>query len=162
MNSETLLAMISCFAIIAAASMAALAYRMNEKLTTYGRMWADICDDQNDLLKRLNKEWTELYSKLLEIKLDDFYNGGTKMKVRYNVTPERLNEMAKVVSDALDGWSIDYMGAPTFSYQVGDFEITKDGALIFSGRTDTEMVEAVLEALEQAGFKFKVGKDDDH
>ena len=77
------------------------------------------------------------------------------MEVKYNVSGERRKEMVKAVSEALDGWSIEYLGAPTFSYQVGDFEITKDGTLVFSDRTDSKMVEDVLEALEQAGFEFE-------
>ena len=75
------------------------------------------------------------------------------MEVKYNVSGERRKEMVNVVSEALGGWSKQYLGAPSFSYQVGDFEITKDGTLIFADRTDTEMVEQVLDALEQAGFE---------
>ena len=75
------------------------------------------------------------------------------MEVRYNVSSDRRKEMVKVVSEALEGWEIKYLGAPSFSYQVGDFEITKDGTLIFDDRTDTEMVEQVLESLAKAGFE---------
>ncbi len=75
------------------------------------------------------------------------------MEVKYNVSGERRKEMVSVVSEALGGWSKQYLGAPSFSYQVGDFEITKDGTLIFADRTDTEMVEQVLEALAKAGFE---------
>ena len=75
------------------------------------------------------------------------------MEVRYNVSGERRKEMVSVISEALGGWSKQYLGAPSFSYQVGDFEITKDGTLIFADRTDTEMVEQVLDALEKAGFE---------
>ena len=77
------------------------------------------------------------------------------MEVKYNVSGARRKEMVKAVSKALDGWSTEYLGAPTFSYQVGDFEITKDGTLVFSDRTDSKMVEDVLEALERAGFEFE-------
>ena len=75
------------------------------------------------------------------------------MEVKYNVSGERRKEMVSVVSEALGGWSKEYLGAPSFSYQVGDFEITKNGTLIFADRTDTEMVEQVLEALAKAGFE---------
>ena len=81
------------------------------------------------------------------------------MEVRYNVSGERRKEMVKVVSEALEGWEIKYLGAPSFSYQVGDFEITKDGTLIFADRTDSKMVEDVLEALEQAGFPCESHED---
>lgn len=75
------------------------------------------------------------------------------MEVRYNVSGDRRKEMVKVVSEALEGWEIKYLGAPSFSYQVGDFEITKNGTLIFADLTDTEMVEQVLESLAKAGFE---------
>ena len=75
------------------------------------------------------------------------------MEVKYNVSGERRKEMVKAVSEALDGWSMEYLGEPTFSYQVVDFEITNDGTLVFSDRTDSKMVEDVLEALEQRGFE---------
>lgn len=81
------------------------------------------------------------------------------MEVKYNVSGNRRKEMVKVVSEALEGWEIKYLGAPSFSYQVGDFEITKDGTLIFADRTDSKMVEDVLEALEQAGFPCEAHED---
>ena len=81
------------------------------------------------------------------------------MEVRYNVSGDRRKEMVKVVSEALEGWEIKYLGAPSFSYQVGDFEITKNGTLIFADRTDTEMVEQVLEALAKAGFECEAHED---
>lgn len=75
------------------------------------------------------------------------------MEVRFNVTGAKRKEMVKVISEALDGWEIRYLGVPSCSYQVGDFEITRDGTLIFADRTDSEMVEQVLEGLAQAGFE---------
>lgn len=81
------------------------------------------------------------------------------MEVKYNVSGERRKEMVKVVSEALEGWEIKYLGVPSCSYQVGDFEITKNGTLIFSDRTDSKMVENVLEGLEQAGFACETHED---
>ena len=81
------------------------------------------------------------------------------MEVRYNVSGERRKEMVKAVSEALEGWKIKYLGVPSCSYQVGDFEITKDGTLIFSDRTDSKMVEDVLEGLEQSGFECETHED---
>jgi hypothetical protein len=81
------------------------------------------------------------------------------MEVRYNVSGDRRKEMVKVVSEALEGWEIKYLGAPSFSYQVGDFEITKDGTLVFSDSTDSKMVEDVLEGLEQSGFECESHED---
>ena len=75
------------------------------------------------------------------------------MEVKYNVCGPRRKEMVQAVSEALGGWSKQYLGVPSCSYQVGDFEITRDGTLVFADRTDAGMVEQVLEALAQAGFE---------
>ena len=49
------------------------------------------------------------------------------MTVNYNATGTRRKELVKKVSEALGGWKVKYLGAPTFSYRVGDFEINRDG-----------------------------------
>ena len=74
------------------------------------------------------------------------------MEVKYNVCGPRRKEMVQAVSEALGGWSKQYLGVPSCSYQVGDFEITRNGTLVFADRTDAGMVEQVLEALAKAGF----------
>lgn len=75
------------------------------------------------------------------------------MEVKYNVCGPRRKEMVQAVSEALGGWSKQYLGVPSCSYQVGDFEITRNGTLVFADRTDAGMVEQVLEALAQASFE---------
>lgn len=75
------------------------------------------------------------------------------MEVKYNVCGPRRKEMVQAVSEALGGWSKQYLGVPSCSYQVGDFEITRNGTLVFADHTDAGMVEQVLEALAQAGFE---------
>lgn len=75
------------------------------------------------------------------------------MEVKYNVCGSRRKEMVQAVSEALGGWSKQYLGVPSCSYQVGDFEITRNGTLVFADRTDAGMVEQVLEALAKAGFE---------
>jgi len=81
------------------------------------------------------------------------------MTVNYNVTGARRKEMTKVISEALGGWEVKYLGVPSCSYRVGDFEIDRHGALIFDDRTDSEEVESVLEALAQAGFECETAPD---
>lgn len=68
--SETILAIIAACAIIAAALMFALAYRMNEKLASCSQKWADLCNQQNDLMKRMNHEWHEAYMKMVDMKAE--------------------------------------------------------------------------------------------
>ena len=82
------------------------------------------------------------------------------MTVNYNATGMRRKKLVKKVSEALGGWEVKYLGAPTFSYRVGDFEIDRNGALIFDERTDTKLVERVLEALAQAGFECEEAQED--
>ena len=74
------------------------------------------------------------------------------MEVKYNVCGPRRKEMVQAVSEALGGWSKQYLGVPSCSYQVGDFEITRHGTLVSADHTDAGMVEQVLEALAKAGF----------
>ena len=75
------------------------------------------------------------------------------MEVRFNVTGAQRKEMVKAVSEALDGCEAKYLGVPSCSYRVGDFEITRNGILVFDDSTDTGLVEKVTEALAQAGFE---------
>ena len=82
------------------------------------------------------------------------------MTVNYNVTGARRKELVKVISEALGGWEVKYLGVPSCSYRVGDFEIDRHGALIFDDRTDTKLVERVLEALAQAGFECEEAQED--
>jgi len=82
------------------------------------------------------------------------------MTVNYNVTGTRRKAMVQAVSEALGGWEVKYMGVPSCSYQVGDFEITRNGSLVFADRTDTKLVEQVLEALAQAGFDCEETQED--
>jgi peptidoglycan/LPS O-acetylase OafA/YrhL len=68
--SETILAIIAAFSIIAAALMAALAYRLNEKWIERNMEWHELCREQNDLMKRMNREWHEAYMKMVDMKAE--------------------------------------------------------------------------------------------
>jgi hypothetical protein len=52
MGTETILAIIAACAIIAAALMAGLAYRLNEKWASHCEKFADLLDEQNHFLRR--------------------------------------------------------------------------------------------------------------
>jgi len=73
------------------------------------------------------------------------------MKVNYNIQKEERKAMVAVVSKVLDTKPA-YCGAPTFSYKIGAFEITKDGSLCFDDATDEATVARVRTALREAGF----------
>ena len=74
------------------------------------------------------------------------------MRIRYNVTGDRRKALVKAIVEAT-GAKAEYKGMPTAAYEIDYFTVTKDGTLEFSDRSDSEEVEAVLEALGAAGFE---------
>lgn len=81
------------------------------------------------------------------------------MRIHYNVTGAERKAMVKVIADTT-GAKAEYKGMPTAAYGIDYFTVTKDGTLEFSDRSDSEEVEAVLEALGAAGFEG-VGEEAD-
>ena len=73
------------------------------------------------------------------------------MRIHYNVTGAERKALVKVIADTT-GAKAEYKGMPTAAYEIDYFMVTKDGTLEFSDRSDSEEVEAVLEALAAAGF----------
>ena len=81
------------------------------------------------------------------------------MKVNYNIQKEERKAMVAVVSKVLE-MKPTYCGAPSFSYKVGTFEITKDGSLCFDDATDEATVARVRTALREAGFMSEDGENE--
>lgn len=73
------------------------------------------------------------------------------MKIHYSITKEQRKKMVEVIGTALDT-TASYCGAPTFSYRVGAFEITREGSVCFGDEADATEVEHVRTALRGAGF----------
>ena len=76
------------------------------------------------------------------------------MKIHYNITKEQRKKMVEIVGRTL-GMQLIYCGAPTFSYKVGAFEITRDGSICFgdeADEADEAEVERVRTALREEGF----------
>lgn len=80
------------------------------------------------------------------------------MKVNYNIQKEERKAMVGIVSKVLDIKPV-YCGAPSFSYKIGAFEITKDGILCFDDATDEATVARVRTALHEAGFMSEDGEN---
>lgn len=76
------------------------------------------------------------------------------MEVKFNVTGGRRKELVKIISE-VTGARAEYKFMPTCNYEIDNFTVTKDGTLVFDDRSDSEMVEKVLEGLAQAGFEFE-------
>lgn len=66
--SDTLMAIIAACAIIAAALMTGLAYRLNEKWANHCEKFADLLDEQNKFLTEMNREWYDAYMKMVNMK----------------------------------------------------------------------------------------------
>ena len=81
------------------------------------------------------------------------------MKVNYNIQKEERKAMVGIVGKVLE-MKPAYCGAPSFSYKVGAFEITKDGSLCFDDATDKATVARVRTALREAGFTSEDGENE--
>ena len=81
------------------------------------------------------------------------------MKVNYNIQKEERKAMVGIVGKVLET-KPTYCGAPSFSYKVGAFEITKDGILCFDDATDEATVARVRTALREAGFTSEDGENE--
>ena len=73
------------------------------------------------------------------------------MNVNYNIQKEERKVMVGIVGKVLE-MKPTYCGAPTFSYKIGAFEITKDGSLCFDDGADEATVARVRTTLSEAGF----------
>ena len=81
------------------------------------------------------------------------------MKVNYNIQKEERKAMVAAVGKVLNTKPA-YCGAPSFSYKVGAFEITKDGSLCFDDAIDEATVARVRTALREEGFMSEDGEDE--
>ena len=81
------------------------------------------------------------------------------MKVNYNIQKEERKAMVGIVGKAVSEKPV-YCGAPSFSYKIGAFEITKDGSLCFDDALDKMTVARVRTALRDAGFTSEDGENE--
>jgi hypothetical protein len=79
------------------------------------------------------------------------------MELNFDVSGINRKEMVTAVCE-LVGKPLIYKGAPTFSYDVGDFSIDKSGTLIFPDTVDSELVRKVITGLSERGFEFDSSK----
>ena len=74
------------------------------------------------------------------------------MKIRYNRIGSERKALVKAIEEITE-CTAQYLGAPTFAYQVDYFTIEKDGTLEFDDRADSEEIENLLEQLAERGFE---------
>lgn len=76
------------------------------------------------------------------------------MNIKFNRTGGERKELVTAIGEILETKPI-YKGAPTFIYDVDGFEVDKEGTLSFDDRTDSEIVETLLDELVSRGFTFE-------
>ena len=63
------------------------------------------------------------------------------MQINYNVTGPKRKELVNAISQELNS-PVKYLGAPTFAYEVADYNVNKNGVL--SGPDNKELVDDLL------------------
>lgn len=71
------------------------------------------------------------------------------MKIEFNLKGAERKELVKAIS-RITGIKAEYQGTPSMSYQIGDFTVTKDGALVYDDKVDAS---GLLNELAEAGFE---------
>ena len=73
------------------------------------------------------------------------------MNIRFNIEKSQRKELAQKIAE-LTGAEVTYLGVPSCGYQINFFTLSKDAVLSFSDRSDTDIVEKVLNGLADAGY----------
>ena len=73
------------------------------------------------------------------------------MRIEFNRTGAERKALVKAISE-ITGATAVYKYMPTCAYEIDYFTVTKDGALEFDDRADSEEIETLLEQLAERGF----------
>lgn len=73
------------------------------------------------------------------------------MRTEFNRTGAERKALVKAISEIMGAAAV-YKFMPTCAYEIDYFTVTKDGALEFDDRADSEEIETLLEQLAERGF----------
>ena len=73
------------------------------------------------------------------------------MNIKFNIEKSQRKALAQKIGE-LTGSEVKYLGVPSCGYQIDFFTLSKDAVLSFSDRSDTDIVEKVLNGLADAGY----------
>ena len=73
------------------------------------------------------------------------------MRIEFNITGAERKALVKAISE-ITGAAAVYKYVPTCAYEIDYFTVTKDGALEFDDRADSEEIENLLEQLAERDF----------
>lgn len=82
------------------------------------------------------------------------------MTITINAQGSERKRLAQCISQWL-GCKPNYLGAPTFSYQVDYFTIEKNGSLTFDDGADSEVIERLLQHIYEEGFDIDQSRAED-
>ena len=78
------------------------------------------------------------------------------MKIEFNLKGAERKELVKTIS-RITGIKAEYQGMPTASFVIGEFTVTRDGALVYDDKVDAG---DLLNELAEAGFEGTPEKTD--
>ena len=78
------------------------------------------------------------------------------MKIDFNLKGAERKELVKAIS-RITGIKAEYQGMPTTNFVIGDFTVTKDGALVYDDKIDAG---ELLNELAEAGFEGTTDKSE--
>lgn len=73
------------------------------------------------------------------------------MEIKYNIEKSQRKALAQKIADII-GADVRYAGVPSCAYEIDIFTLSKGAVLSFTDRSDTEIVEKVLNGLAEAGY----------
>ena len=71
------------------------------------------------------------------------------MKIEFNLKGAERKELVKAIS-RITGIKAEYQGMPTANFVIGEFTVTRDGALVYDDKVDAS---GLLNELAEAGFE---------
>lgn len=81
------------------------------------------------------------------------------MTINYNRTGAERKALVNAIA-GITGAKAEYLGAPSFAYQVDYFTIDRSGAVTFDDRADSEEIENLIERLAGMGFEAQIPAPD--
>ena len=83
--------------------------------------------------------------------MKSFVDEGPTIRIYYDLEGQRRKDLVKALGEILL-WEPKYLGAPTFSYQVGNYIITQIGAIICPECCTKEIAQQIMLKLRERGF----------
>lgn len=76
------------------------------------------------------------------------------MTIKYDVPGIQRKNLAKEIAKWMDmNVNVNYLGAPSFAYEIGGCRLDPDGSLTLNADSDNILIEPLLEHLEDEGYK---------